>query len=441
MDLKDSYELHPDFECIIAWATSSKPQFYSQVGYALDADCFEQPSCKLLVQSSHVVAKSIGHGPDNAALVLEHLQRRVSDGNLKREDLIAAADILDDVEDSEPPALESIMAALVPVIQRRLQSAAVMAAQAEYAKHGDFSLVIGMIDRAQRLGRAQASATGTELGSDAFAEIAKVGSSARLPTGIFELDLAFNSGVAARQLCAWVGSSGAGKSMALVHVAGEALRQRKFVGYVTLELPPAVQMARLMANLTGINTNDILEVPRQHAEAARRYAQIKTQIGCGVVGDMAPHATTVRDLVAWVEEKEKQQRAKMDLLVIDYADKLTDPRADTKNEYQVMRYVYEGLLHQIAHERNMLVWTASQANRKTKESGKRLDLHHIADSMHKGRSADVVITLNDDDQSDQITLFVAKNRLGPRSRFSVGPLPKDFDRARLTPLAKELGVW
>ena len=110
------------------------------------------------------------------------------------------------------------------------------------------------------------------------------------------------------------------------------------------------------------------------------------------------------------------------------------------NEYLAMRYVYEGLRRDIAVARGMWVWTASQASRPSKDSNKRLDLHHVADSMHKVRVADQIITLNPKDDGQQMEFFIAKNRMG-KARFSVGPIVTDFEKARIVPRAREFQQW
>jgi len=58
--------------------------------------------------------------------------------------------------------------------------------------------------------------------------------------------------------------------------------------------------------------------------------------------------------------------------------------------------------------------------------------------MHKIRVADLVITLNlrdDGGEDPQIILYVAKHRTG-KSRVEIGPLPTEYERGRLVPIAE-----
>jgi len=114
---------------------------------------------------------------------------------------------------------------------------------------------------------------------------------------------------------------------------------------------------------------------------------------------------------------------------VDYADKLKATR--NVNEYTAMRQVYEDLRVWAEREKRWLV-TASQAKARTKDTKKRRDVEDAADSMHKARVCDVMLTLSvtGEDPSREVSVFVAKNRLG-RSRFTVGPMPTDFGMGRL----------
>jgi len=48
---------------------------------------------------------------------------------------------------------------------------------------------------------------------------------------------------------------------------------------------------------------------------------------------------------------------------------------------------------------------------------------------------DIVVTLNYDDEAQEMTFFIAKNRTG-RSRKEVGPLPVDFGCGAVAPVVR-----
>jgi hypothetical protein len=436
----DPYGLEPDFERFVVYYAVRSPRFWSLAGHAIEPLSLEIAGAALAVEASRQLAKELGHGPDAPVLVLQRLRRGVYDGKVTQEMVQEVVDLLDYVDDEfdRPPEMESVVAELLPVLKRRMQSQAIILAHGEFAKRGDFTSVRAAFDKADSLGRSEHVGS-TTLGPAAFDVLEASRTVNRLPTGVLELDMRLGGGTPRQSLGVWLGDSGAGKSMALIHQAGEGLRGGFFGGFVTLELPEHVQLARLIANVTGLPWNDLLDSAKVKAEGRRRLDLVMDKLGLCELAEFPPHATTVADLTEWVDRMEDKHSRKMELLVVDYADKLHYPRVRSDNSYLEMRYVYEGLRRDLSVARGMWVWTGSQASRPTKDSGKKLDLHHVADSMHKVRVADVVVSLNPRDDG-QIEPFVAKNRLG-ESRYFIGPLPTDFVRARLVPATRELGAW
>lgn len=428
--MAEPYKLHQDFERAVLYFCGSSKNFWARVGYALDPEALDIPECRVLWRATAYVAHVHGSGPGNTLLVVQRLRQLVDEGKMTWEDFERTAGIYDQAEDRQLPEEEAVIDLLAPIVKRRLQSQAVVAAHDEFAKRGDFESVRKYLGQAEQIGSFE-RATGVQIGKSSFEVIGSLQGLARMPLGIMELDIALQDGPPRGTLNVWLGDSGAGKSIALASMAAEAMRNRVFVGLVTLELPKHVQLARIIANLTDIDTDTILEVPDIRRQAEERLEGLLPTLGACVVAEFAPDVTSVADLKQWVEEEEQRAGAKMDALVVDYADKLYDPRVKNDNTYQEMRHVYEGLRRDIAVARNMWVYSASQASRPNRDSQKRLDLGHVADSMHKVRVADLVISLNvRGDDGDQIEFYVAKNRLG-RSRFSVGPLPHDWAKGRI----------
>ena len=118
-----------------------------------------------------------------------------------------------------------------------------------------------------------------------FDAIAKFNTLERLPTGIFDLDLQLDKGLARKQLGVWLGDAGGGKSISLVTQAAEGVRRNIFTGFITLELPEAIQMARLYANLTGVPTNEIIRNDAMHNDCVTAFSN-----GDALFFDPAPHS-------------------------------------------------------------------------------------------------------------------------------------------------------
>lgn len=439
----DPYMFDPHFERAVVTLCVRKGRFWSRIGHALDSRAVGLPESKLILETCGLVQRETGRAPESPLLLIQRLRRMMVDGKITLDQVSKAADLFDQAEDFGLPDEDAVINELVPILKRRMQSSAIMNAHDEFARKGNFEAVVTSLNRANRLGEADTS-IGTIMGAEAFSEIETMSSITRLPTGVMDVDLQLVDGLQRTGLGVVLGGSGDGKSMFLMHQGAHASKDpalKLFVGMATLELPKAVQIARYNANLTGIPVNQIMENATDRAEAKRR-AQIMAasgQVGPCIIEEFPPHATTVQDLADWADRIADQFGRPLDLMVVDYGDKLHHPTKND-NEYLAMRHVFEGLRRDIAVKRNMWVWTGAQASRPTKETGKRLDLHHVSDSMHKVRVADLVLTLNVRDEGSQMLFYIAKNRLG-RSRFQVGPVPTDFERARIVPASAEFADW
>lgn len=444
MALNEPYNLDPRFEWLVLLYCASKPRFWARVGASLEAASMASPEAQYVLDACKVVEREIGRGPDGTVIVVQRLRRWMDDGKVRFEDVQAVAELFDRAQDlPAPPSEDAVSDELAPIIRRRLQSQAVLAAHDEFASRGDFTRVVDLVDRARRVGKRE-EIGGVRLGPVALDDLERLMSMERLPTGIFELDDQMQRETLARgQLGVALGGAGDGKSMFLIQQAAEAYRRHLFVAFATLELPEPLQLVRLVANLTGTVVNDLLSDAVYRRAAADKIAEMTTYLGRCRLAEFPPHATTVMDLNAWLDRLEEEEGARVDCLVVDYADKLMAGNVNRQdmNEYLAMRYVYEGLRRDVAVARGMWVWTASQAGRASgdgRQAKKNLDLNAVADSYHKVRVADLVLTLNyrNEAGTSDMTFFVAKNRTG-RSRIAVGPLPVDFEKARIVPHSSE----
>lgn len=424
----ESYYLDPTFERFVVYYACSSPSFYGRIGHALDPDALVDDSAKLAVQAAQAIFAENGKGSSAPFIVVQRIRRWTREGRTTIDQVHAVNALFEAVEDgSVLPTEGSIAEELAPILKRRIQRTAVDAAIEEYQAKGDFSRVREAIQMADSIGLVdQSPGTSTFRGTGGVEAIEAAASMEYLSTGIFELDTELDGGLARGQMGIVVGGPGDGKSMFLSHVCAAGVRAGLCAAYATLELPDRIVHARLMANVSGLPINEVLGNARNaHVICARIGLK-----GHEVVKFFTPQATTVEDIRKWMEDAAKAMGRPVDLLVVDYADKLISLRKDDSS-YTAMRDVYEGL-RLFAVERNMWCWTASQSKAKGKDKGSKhnRDVESLADSMHKGRVADLVVTLNVNDDGNEVTMFVAKNRTG-KSRFAIGPLPTDFALGRM----------
>lgn len=418
----DAYGFNPSFERSVVYYTCSSTPFYGRVGYALEFESMPSEPGRLAVQAAQAIAKDVGHGPGSAILVLQRMRRWMEDGKCTVEKIQAVSDMLDEAEDAGLPGVEDAISELVPTLKQRMKHEVAKAGLGAYNSRddGDMDKISDMAHKVKALGINDVS-VGTRVGGASFGVIESMRNLKRLPLGVLELDSELGGGMPRGQLGMFIGGAGDGKSTALNHVAAAAWMSGLFCLYATLELPDYVVLARLKANVTGVPIDAILE----SSDDARRKLEA-IPLGAAYVKSFTPLATTVDDLKLWVKACEDIEGRPCDLLVVDYADKLSSKIKDANNDkgYQSMQAVYESL-RIFADERKFWVWTASQASRSGKDSKKKVDLEHVADSMHKVRVADLVVTLNVRDEGNSMMFYVAKNRTG-KSRASIGPMPVDF---------------
>ncbi len=435
---KDPYKLDPAFERALVTLCCARQRFYGRIGHALEPALLGSPEGKLALEAAHAIRRESGSGPSALLFVSQRLRRWHVDGRVTMEQIQAVNSYFDAAEDAGLPEEEPMVAEVLPMLQARIRKEATMSAIEDVGKGGDLSKSVKLAQSADRLGLAD-DGTGIVLGEGSFEAIEQFKKVEKLPLGIPELDIALGGGAWRGSLNMFLGASGDGKSMGLSHVFCEGLINGCFGCYATLELPVDLVLARIKANLTGLPIDGIMEIPEIQDECKRRLAHLRAQgfFGYAIVKQFTPHATTCEDIFAWVAACEEQVGRKIDLLVTDYADKLAGSLSKSEKDqhgYNEGRVVYEGLrVH--ADERRYWSWTASQATRNKEKKQKNLTLDDTADSMHKIRVADLVVSLNARDDGASIVFGVPKNRRGKRS-VSVGPLPVEFERARICPVVR-----
>lgn len=427
MGLTEPYKFDPGFEKAVVSLSCLSKTFYGKIGHVLEPEALSGEIPKLALEAVQAVANGSGVAPGSGVIVIQRLKRWMHEGKVTMEQIRNVNNYLEQAEVSGIPDEQAVLSELVPVLKRRMQMQAARMAFEDYNQHGNFERVTEMIDAASRLGKADEFSAGISLDDAGFDAIKLAQTTARLPTGIKPLDTALGGGLLRGSLGIVMGPAGRGKSIFLSHVAANTLRLRKTVLLATLELGEHIQLARIMANLTGVPTEAILD-GTMYDDAKRKLSALK--LGHLVIKYFEPLITTVDDINIWVERYERTNGKEPPVLVVDYGDRIGATRA--KKEYDTGLIVFEGL-RSMATSRNGYMWTASQSQRLNRESSKRLDMDHVADSMHKPRIADTFITLNSHDNGHTIEYFVGKHRLGS-SRMTVGPLPTEFELGRMAPV-------
>lgn len=421
------YGFDAEFEKVLAAYCARSRPFWGRIGRAVDPAQLADPVARRLIEACAAIASDTGAGPGSTVIAVQRLRRWQADGKLDKASVLAVLDLLEDVEDNGLPDEDAVSAEAAPILQRHAQQEALKGALAQFGQKGDLAPALSALAAASRIGVADTS-LGTTLGAPAFAAIAAANRTQRLPTGISELDVELEGGLPRGSLGLIAAGTGGGKSMALNHIAAWALAEGRFVCFATLELSEARALARLKAALLSVPITDLLE--GRDRVAQRRFGKVANKLGVCFTRYFTPGMTTVQDVETWVKDCERQVNARCEVIVVDYADKMSAAgRKADDNDYKAMGTVYEGL-RILAEQRDAWCWTASQPQRGSR-GNKFIDTDDLADSQHKARVTDLLITANRRELEGTVSLewFVAKNREG-RSRGHVGPLPQDWVHGR-----------
>lgn len=420
----DSYGWDTEFERIVAVMSATSPRFYGRIGSSIDIRGLRTDEVKLVFKAVAAIAKQIGKGPTHEATVIQRIRRWVYQGKEAQEDLDDVIDMFLDAP--ELPTEEEIVAEVAPVLKRRLQAEAVRRAMDEYAKNGDFAPVVRIINQTEALGH-QDSSLGMRLGPGALKEIKRLRQLDRLPNNIPELDAALGGGLPRGCINIWLGAENSGKSMALSHVVANTISLGYCAVAATLELSEAAWQARVIANLLEYPINEIMEGDQKGLAKRLR----KKKIGPLWVKDFPAKITTMPDIWQWVLEVEEEEGVPVDLVAIDYINKLKSHNKSDRSHYEGQGTAIE-TFRLLIQETGKWGHTAGQAQRRNaRDRKRRIEGQDVAESMHLVRVPDMGISLNPDDETGEVTYFVARNRYGPKG-ITVGPFPHDFACGRMT---------
>ena len=227
-----------------------------------------------------------------------------------------------------------------------------------------------------------------------------------MTTGWKIIDDITKGGLGRGELGVVIAPTGAGKSMALVHLGAQAINEGKNVVYYTLELQDTVVASRFDSCITGVKLQDL------HSFKDLIYDQVKELDGKLIVKEYPTKSASVNKLKQHLE-KLRRSGFEPDLICVDYGD-LLQPISSYKEKRIELETIYEDL-RGMAQEFECPVWTASQTNRSGLNA-EVVTMESISEAFNKCFVADLIFTLSrtiTDKNNNTGRIFVAKNRNGP----------------------------
>ena len=243
-----------------------------------------------------------------------------------------------------------------------------------------------------------------------------------IATGWDEIDGLLQGGLGNGELGVVIAPTGAGKSMALVHLGTQAMKAGKTVVHYTLELQDTSIGIRYDSCVTGVSLSEL------HSFKEMIYEQVQEIKGKLIIKEYPTKSATTQTIKTHLE-KLKQKDIKVDMILVDYGD-LLKPVITTREKRHDLESIYEEL-RAIAQEQKCPVWTASQTNRSGLNA-EVITMEAISEAYSKCFVADFIFSVSrtiDDKNNDTGRLFVAKNRFGPDG--IIYPAKMDLARVKI----------
>ncbi len=225
-------------------------------------------------------------------------------------------------------------------------------------------------------------------------------------TGWPEIDSITGGGLGKSELGVVIAPTGAGKSMALVHLGTQAVKEGKTVVHYTLELQDTVVASRYDSCLTGYPLSDIINFKEEIYEALGDID------GSLIVKEYPTKSATTNTIRSHLSRLIKRGITP-GLVIVDYAD-LLKPVIVRKEKRNELESIYEDL-RGLSTEFKCPIWTASQTNRSGL-SAEVITMEQISEAFNKCFVADFIFSISrtiEDKQNNQGKMFIAKNRNGP----------------------------
>jgi replicative DNA helicase len=246
-----------------------------------------------------------------------------------------------------------------------------------------------------------------------------------IPTDLIDLDKLLG-GMQNSDLIIVAGRPGSGKTGFLLTVANNvALKKKKHVAFFSMEMSNEQLLQRLLAQVTGINTQRLRSGKIEANEWEQFTEGIEILNNIVIFLDDTPSLTPIQ---LRTKCRRLDLEHKLDLVVIDYLQLMVgDSR--TENRVQEVSYISRNL-KALAKELKVPVLAAAQLSRasemrdqnqqKRRDEPKEYRLSDLRESGSLEQDADVVMFIDRDPKKEGISrLIVAKHRNGPTNETGI----------------------
>lgn len=201
-----------------------------------------------------------------------------------------------------------------------------------------------------------------------------------------------HGGLDPKTLTCYIGGTNVGKSCLLCNDAAEFVRNGKNTVYITCEMSPAKVARRIGCNLFDITTEEydrLVENPQKVTQAMKRLVNNSwNPLGKLFIKEFPTSQGTTIDIERYVKEIEETQKFKVDVVIVDYINILSNYRNpnDISNTYMKIKTIAEDL-RGLAVKMDFVCITASQVGRNAINSSD-INIEDVSESMGLMHSVD-----------------------------------------------------
>ena len=222
-----------------------------------------------------------------------------------------------------------------------------------------------------------------------------------------DMDDLLKGGLGKGELGVVIAPTGAGKSMVLVHLGAQALKEGKNVLHYTLELGDTIVASRYDSAITGVELKNLVTFKE------KIYDEVKEIEGKLIVKEYPTRSATIQTIKNHIDKLRRRDFIP-DMIIIDYGDLIKPESSGRDEKRHQLETIYEEL-RGLAQESECPVWTASQTNRSGLNA-EVITMESISEAFNKCFVADFIFTVSrtvEDKNTNTGRIFLAKNRNGP----------------------------
>jgi KaiC/GvpD/RAD55 family RecA-like ATPase len=222
------------------------------------------------------------------------------------------------------------------------------------------------------------------------------------PTGWIEVDEALDGGIGRQELLQFMANSGVGKSVTMLNLAKNLLKQGLNGIYISLEMSGEKVANRADAMLSGFSNREILE---HISEVSAAIINASNKHGRFWIKRMPESTTTSSHIRTYIIEFQRVHGFTPDFIVVDYLDLMTtNKKIALDNLFIKDKYVAEEV-RALGLEFDAIMISASQMGRGALEA-EQINQGHIQGGISKVNTVDNLIALLQDDMMKAAGEFI-----------------------------------